>query len=144
MKYKYHKLGLALLALTIITTSSSFAAAPFNDIEFSRYKSDILMLQEKGIIHGKGNDKFDPYAVLTMAEGIHLINASFGLNLDHVRFFKEPLATDYFINADDDAWYAYGLIIASVNGVQLKNDLVPTGKFTKEAFIAAAVGYMEV
>ena len=36
------------------------------------------------------------------------------------------------------------MIIASVNGVELKNDLVPTAKFTKEAFIAAAFGYMEV
>lgn len=144
MNNKIRKIGLGLLSLAIISTSTAYAATPFKDLELSNYKTEILALQEKGIINGKLDGRFDPLGVLTMAEGIHIINATFGLNLDHVRFFKAPLATDYFVNADDNAWYADGLIVASVNGVELKNDIIPNAKFTKEAFVAALVGYMEV
>ena len=117
MMTKKRILGAVLAVMTL--TSTSFAGIAFNDIANVKEAQSILTLQERGIIKGTSSDTFSPDRILSSVEGIHMINAAFDLNLDLVRFIKEPLATDYFKNVDDKAWYAYGLIVATVNGVEL-------------------------
>ena len=82
--------------------------------------------------------------MLKSVEGIHMINAAFDLNLDLIRFIKEPFASDYFTNVDDKAWYAYGLIVATVNGVELPADLNPKANWTREEFLYRLVSTLEV
>lgn len=121
--------------LTLTLAGNSFAAAvPFTDLANVSAKDKIMALQEKGYINGDGRGLFAPDTVITAAEGIQLLVNAFGLNLDTVRFIKEPKATDYFPNAKNDAWYSSTLIVAAVNGVELPSGLDAEQQWTREEF----------
>lgn len=128
----------ALSAVTVLSLgfgAQAFAAANvFSDIANIEAKDKIVALHEQGIVHGISDDLFAPNSTITAAQGVQLIVNSAGLNLDLVRFVKEPKASDYFKNALDNAWYANALITASVNGVELPEDLDPNKKWTREEF----------
>jgi hypothetical protein len=131
-------------ALTLTITGQSFAAAaPFTDLANVPQKQEILVLQEKGYVAGVGNKLFAPNATITAAQGIQLIVNALGLNIDLIRFFKEPKATDYFKNADNDAWYANALIIAAMNGLELSKDIDMNQGWTREEFTHRLILAME-
>lgn len=136
MKTTFKMLTLtAVTALSLSFAGQSYAAAnPFTDIANIAAKDKIIALQERGLVNGISDDLFAPNSTITAAQGIQLIVNAADLNLDLVRFLVEPKATDYFKNADNDAWYANALITASVNGVELPADLDPDKKWTREEF----------
>jgi hypothetical protein len=137
MTLKLKLVSFILLAVLVFSsTAQAFAATtPFKDIDNSAYKDKITGLQERGFIKGTGNGMFAPDSPLTAAQGIQLFVNVLNLNLDAIRFIKEPKATDYFKNANNDAWYANAFIIASVNSLDLPNDLNPDQEWTREEFI---------
>jgi len=144
MKVNYIKrITLTTLALLMIG-SSSFAGTTFKDLVDIKESTAILSLAERGIVQGISSELFNPLKPLRASEGIHLINSAFDLNLNHIRFIKEPKATDYFKFADDNTWYSHGFIVASVNGVPLPSDLVPNTKWTKEQFLYYLVTTLEL
>ncbi len=144
MKMITKKRMLSMVLAVMTLTGTSFAGTGFQDLSNVKEAPSIIKLQERGFIKGTSNSTFLPNRVLTSVEGIHMINAAFDLNLDLIRFIKEPFATDYFKNADDKAWYANGLIVASVNGVDLPADLDPKANWTKEEFLYRLVSTLEV
>lgn len=125
-----------LSALLVATLGvNSFAAANvFTDLEGIAAKDKIIELYNNGYIKGISDDRFAPNEALTAAQGVQLMVNALELNLDNVRFIKEPKATDYFTKADDSAWYANALIIASVKGLELPKDLDPNQPWTREEF----------
>jgi hypothetical protein len=134
----------AVTVLTLSLTGQCFAAeTPFTDINAVAEKDKIVSLQERGIVKGTGSGLFAPSSPVTAAQGIQLIVNAFGLNIDNIRFIKEPKATDYFSKANDNAWYANALIIASLNDMGLPADLDPNSKWTKEDFTYYLVRVME-
>lgn len=135
MKFNMKKSGIALVLAALTVTGSNFAGVEFKDISGISQQNAIMALHEKGIINGTSSDLFMPNRSLKASEGILIIVNTFDLNLDTIRFIKEPKATDYFKNANDDAWYAQGFITASVNGVELDANLDPNQIWTKEEFI---------
>lgn len=52
-------------------------------------------------------------------------------------------ATDCFAKADNNAWYADALIVASVNGLELPADLDPEQEWTREEFTYHLIQAME-
>lgn len=125
----------AAFALTLTLVGNSFAAGTlFTDISNIGAKDKIIALQDKGYVNGIEDGLFGPDKTITAAEGIQLIVNALKLNLDAIRFIKKPKATDYFKKADDNAWYANTLIIASMNGLDLLNDLDPNQEWTCEEF----------
>lgn len=135
MRKKSTLVRAAIVALLLFALAGQcFAGAAFTDIGQVKEKDKIIFLQEQGVVKGTGNGLFQPDASLTAAQGIQLLVNAFHLNIDNIRFIKEPLATDYFKNANNDAWYANALIIASLNGLDLPSDLNPDAKWTREEF----------
>ncbi|WNS42356.1 S-layer homology domain-containing protein [Paenibacillus sp. MMS20-IR301] len=132
----------ALLALSFAGQQMASAAA-FKDLNNVQDKEKIIALQNSGLIKGVSEDRFAPYLSISAAEGVQLIVNAFGLNLDTIRFVKAPLATDYFKNANDSAWYAQALIIAGVHGLDLPADLKPGEKLTREQFTYQVIDAME-
>lgn len=127
-------ISIALL-LTLTFAGYSFAADEyFSDLTGVPSKDKILAMQEKGYIAGVGNHLFAPDEKVTAAQGVQFIVNCLELNLDLVKFAKEPKATDYFGKADNDSWYANALIIAKVNGLELPADLDPNKIWTREEF----------
>ena len=135
---------MTVTALTLSLTGQCFAAGnPFTDINAAAGKDQIVSLQERGIVKGTDSGLFAPEASLTAAQGIQLLVNAFGLNIDTIRFIKEPKATDYFSKANDNAWYANALITASLNDMGLPADLNPNATWTNEEFTFYLVKVME-
>lgn len=125
--------GTALLTLSF--AGQSFAASsPFSDLGNTSVKNKIVILQEKGVLNGVGGGQFLPNSAMTAAQGIQLMVNALDLNIDLLRFIKEPKATDYYANANNDAWYADALIIAANNGLDFPADLKPDQAWSREVF----------
>jgi len=121
--------------LTLALAVNSFAAAiPFTDLENVSAKEKISALQEKGYINGIAEGVFAPNKIITAAEGIAFLVKALDLNLDTVRFIKEPKATDYYSKANNDAWYAGYLITGAVNGLEFPKDIKLGQELTREEF----------
>lgn len=136
MTAKFKLVTLAATAvLSLSIAGQSFAAtSTFTDLTNAAAKDKISSLQERGLVNGVSSDRFSPDATLTAAQGIKLIVNALDLNMDLIRFVKEPKATDYFEKADNAAWYADTLIIAANNNMDLPKDLDPNQTWTKEQF----------
>ncbi|MBO7746167.1 S-layer homology domain-containing protein [Paenibacillus sp. MWE-103] len=144
MKKSFKMLTLtATAALSLTFASQSFAAAGFTDLGNDAAKDKIISLQERGLVKGVSAELFAPQASMTAAQGVQLIVNALDLNLDLVRFFKEPKASDYFQNAKDDAWYADAFIIAAVNNIGLPADLNPGKVLSREEFTHMLIHAME-
>ncbi|MEK0313125.1 S-layer homology domain-containing protein [Cohnella sp. 56] len=125
---------LALLALMLFSLSVSASAFAFNDIQKDPGKSYIEQLQKKGLVRGDGSGMFKPKSAITAQSAVTLIVNGFGLNIDNIRFIKEPKASDYFTKVKDNAPYAKAFIIAQLNGLDIPRDIDPNGKVTREQY----------
>jgi len=125
--------SLALTLVLIISCLLGGSVLAFNDLDSRADKDILLTMKDKGLISGADGKHFNPEGKLTNAEGIQLIVKGFDLNIDNLRFIKEPKASDYFKNVSDDAWYAQTFIIAQFN-LQLPQDMSPNAVMTREEF----------
>ncbi|MBC9909064.1 protease complex subunit PrcB family protein [Chitinophaga varians] len=75
--------------------------------------------------------------VITYGQGVDLIVKALGLNIDNIRFIKEPKATDYCEFADNKASYAQSVIIAANNGITLDRKQRFNTPMTREQFALA-------
>ncbi|WP_262676703.1 S-layer homology domain-containing protein [Paenibacillus sp. J5C2022] len=117
--------------LMLILAQSVFA---FSDTAGTPEEKKIASLKEKGIISGYSDNTFKPNGKLTYAAGVSMIVKGLDLNIDNLRFIKEPKATDYFPELNDNAWYADDFIIAFHNGLDIPKDVKASDKMTKEQF----------
>jgi hypothetical protein len=126
-----------VLGMILLLGQSVFA---FSDIQGDPAQAKIEALQKAGIISGLDDNTFNPKGKVTTAQGVHMLVKGLELNLDPLRFVKQPLATDYFDNVPNDAWYANSMIVAINNGVPLPRDLQPQSTLTRETFAAYLYG----
>lgn len=122
-----------LLALVLLLSIQSNVWA-FSDIQGDDAEADIVALRDAGIVSGINPETFAPKGKVTFAQGVQLIVKGFDLNIDHIRFIKEPKASDYFSRIPNDSWYAQAFIIAQLNGLTLAKDVDPTQVMTREQF----------
>jgi len=144
---KYKSRILAFLMVVLLMGSFGFdtqGATVFGDIEGLKEKEAIIYLHNKGYVNGVGNGLFAPSATITTAQTIQLMVNFMELNLNNVRFIKAPLATDYFENANNSAWYKDAFIITGVKNSVFPNDINPNQPMTTEAFIHYLVKTLEL
>ncbi|WP_409341195.1 S-layer homology domain-containing protein [Paenibacillus sp. MBLB4367] len=127
------KLLLPLLVALLLLPAAGSAFA-FNDLNGNPAKAAIEQLERDGIVSGVDEHSFKPNESMTNAQAVHLIVKGMKLNIDHIRFIKEPLAGDYFTNVPNDAWYAQSFIVAQLNGLPLAKDIDPSKPITRELF----------
>ncbi|WP_135546975.1 S-layer homology domain-containing protein [Paenibacillus cymbidii] len=106
----------------------------FSDTKGHPAETAIDQLRQAGVVSGYDGDSFQPEGTLTYAQAVHLMVKGFGLNIDNIRFIKEPKASDSFANVKDDAWYAGDFIIAPLNGLDIPRDIDPERAITREEF----------
>ncbi|USB31850.1 S-layer homology domain-containing protein [Paenibacillus sp. YPG26] len=76
----------------------------------------------------------DPQQKLDYASGITSIVKGFDLNLSNYRFIKMPVASDYFDNISNSAWYSEAFVIAKVRGLDIPKDITSDTPMTREQF----------
>jgi hypothetical protein len=109
----------------------------------------IISMAMSGGVYAQGksdkhdNKKYDRYhsdTVINVETAVSLLVKGLNLNMDNLRFIKQPQASDYYTNVKDNAWYAENFIIAHYNGIELPKNIDPNAKVTKEQFAAWLYG----
>ncbi|CAM3572846.1 S-layer homology domain-containing protein [Marinicrinis lubricantis] len=131
MKHRFKTVITTMLVFLLMITGSVFA---FNDIDHSPNKDKIMQLRALGAVHGVNEEQFMPETEMTVAQAVSMLVSSFKLNIDHIQFVKEPMASDSFNHVPEDAWYTDAFIIAKLNGLPLDRDIRPQDKITREQF----------
>jgi hypothetical protein len=122
--------GLALLLM-----NGAAVVYAFSDTAGNPAEAQIEALQQAGVISGVSDDMFAPQESITTAAAVQMIVNGLKLNIDNLRFIKEPKASDSFTKVADDAWYAKAFLIAKLNGLPLDRDVDPNAPVTREKFV---------
>ncbi|WP_246313278.1 protease complex subunit PrcB family protein [Paenibacillus foliorum] len=134
--------------LSVITTAalvcslSAGSVFAFSDLDTAE-KEPILQLKDRGIVAGLDSEHFAPRGTISFAQSISLLVKGLNLNIDTIRFIKQPLASDYFTNVPNDAWYAEAFIIAKLNGLEIPQNVDPNATITREQYANLLVPAME-
>ncbi len=108
-------------------------AKSFGDVKGHGNQKAIEALASRGIISGKGADKFDPNATMTRAEFAAIVVNSLGLELQ---------TTDKFIDVPQNKWFAGFVGAANAYGIvsgRSANTFDPNGTITKQEAAAMVV-----
>jgi hypothetical protein len=130
MMKKMVTLSAASLLLSSLTFGTAFA---FSDVDAGQAVA-VNALKDRGVVSGMDNEHFVPQGTISYAQSVQLIVKGLDLNLDLIRFIKQPLASDAFKNVPNDAWYADAFIIAEYNGIEIPKDVNPNATITREQF----------
>lgn len=133
----------ALAFTTVLAGSIGIGSAfAFQDLD-SEHKDAVLSLKQRGVISGVDKEHFAPKSQISYAESIRIIVKAFGLNIDNMRFIKEPVASELYPSVADDAWYAKDFIIAHYNGLEIPKNVNPASLMTREEFVFLLVTALE-
>lgn len=122
---------LMIMIISLVLGGSLPAYAQANSV----FKQTSLeRLQEKGIIKGNQTDKQLSPLSMTTASAVTLLVRAFDLNLNHIKFVKEPKASDYYTKVKDNTWYSKPFLVAKLNGIDIADDISPSTIITKEQF----------
>jgi hypothetical protein len=127
---KIATLTLTSLLLSSLTFSTAFA---FTDVDEGQTGA-ISTLQDRGVVSGIDSEHFVPKGKISYAQSVQMIVKGLDLNMDLLRFVKQPLASDTYTNIPNDAWYADVFIIAHYNGLEIPKDVNPNATITREQF----------
>jgi hypothetical protein len=127
---KLAAITLSSVLLGFLTFNTAFA---FSDVEGGQAEA-ISALQSRGVVSGIDNEHFVPKGNISYAQSVQIIVKGLNLNLDLLRFVKQPLASDMYSNIPNDAWYADAFIIAHYNGLEIPKDVNPNATITREQF----------
>lgn len=83
---------------------------------------DIKAVSELGLMNGTGTTPdgqhlFSPQSQISRAQLAAVLTNTFGLDYGTIYFVKEPLASDYYPDVDDKAWYAPYVVMCAINQV---------------------------
>jgi hypothetical protein len=131
MKKLWSIVAMVVLAIPLLFGNAALA---FDDLQGEPNGHKIAELKKHGIVSGIGERLFHPREKMTYAQAVQMLVKGFRLNIDNLKFIKEPKASDYFTRVPDDAWYAKAFIIAHLNGLPVPKDVDPQAKITKEEY----------
>jgi hypothetical protein len=124
----------ALTMASLLISSMSFTTAfAFTDLDEGQ-KEAVTALKDRGIVSGIDNEHFAPKGKISYAQSIQMIVKGLDLNMDFMRFAKQPEASDIYSNIPNSAWYANAFIIAHYNGLEIPKDINPNATITREQF----------
>ncbi len=96
--------------------------AHFNDIHGHWAEEEINISCDLGIMNGTGVTAqgyriFTPEGQVTRAQFAAVLARAFQLDYGQKNFFKEPLASQYYEDVNDQAWYADEVLLCAINDV---------------------------
>ncbi|NOV03045.1 S-layer homology domain-containing protein [Paenibacillus planticolens] len=127
---KLAAITLTTLLISSLTVSSGFA---FSDLEEGQSEA-VLALKDRGVVSGIDSEHFVPKGKISYAQSVQMIVKGLNLNLDTIRFVKQPVASDMYASIPNDAWYANAFVIAYYNGLEIPKDVNPNSIITREQF----------
>lgn len=121
------KILAALLGMLMIMTVPACVAAQLNsgdflDIRTHWGKNAINEVIANGWMEGMGTDNqgyhiFEPQGTVTRAQASMVLFRMFHLDYGDKQFIKQPLASDYYRDVDNGAWYAEAVTMCAINTI---------------------------
>lgn len=120
------KLSYLLMMLFIFVYPGSCAAklAPgdYIDIKGHWAEQEIQTAVNLGLMSGMGSNTqgyqvFAPDSQLNRAQLTVVLQRVFQLDYGQTRFIKQPEASDYFADVDNQSWYADALVMCAINNI---------------------------
>ena len=122
---------LMLLALTMLmlpgTAMGQGSNSDFADGNHWAQR-DITAVSGLGLMNGTGTTAdgqrlFSPQGHVSRAQLAAILTNTFGLDYGTIRFIKEPVASDYYRDVDNNAWYASYVVMGAINQVLPAGDV---------------------
>lgn len=108
----------------MLGTTAATAQSPVPDFADGNHWAslDIQVVAGLGLMNGTGADSsgqrlFSPQGTVSRAQLAAVLTNTFGLDYGSLRFIKEPLASDYYRDVADHAWYAPFLVMGAINEI---------------------------
>jgi predicted secreted protein len=94
----------------------------FTDIQGHWAEQDIKLVSGLGLMNGtetneQGLRLFSPDEIVTRAQLAAVLQYTFQLDYGQIKFIKPPLASDYYPDVDNQAWYANSLVMCAINNI---------------------------
>jgi predicted secreted protein len=111
-----------LLVFPGIVLSAQTISNDFIDINDHWAKPYIQLVTDWNLMNGTGIDDcglrvFSPEDTVSRAELAKVLQRTFQFDYGSIRFIKQPLASDYYRDVDNNAWYADDLVMCSINNI---------------------------
>ncbi len=117
-----------LLVIALLFLSPAAYAAPmpgpegFSDTKGHWAEAEIRKACTDGLMQGvgateKGEQIFAPDYKVSRAQLAVVLAKTFQLDYGQLRFIREPAASDYFWDLNDDEWFANAAILCAVNRI---------------------------
>jgi len=118
-------LPMLLVAVMLVFPGTASAASvhpDFSDTVGHPAGLHIQLVSNLGIMIGTGTDAngaaiFAPSAMVSKAQLAVVLQRTFQLDYDHIRFIKQPVASDYYQDIPNESWYAEAVIMGAINNI---------------------------
>lgn len=122
------KISICLLMLLVVVFifpgagQTKLAPGDYIDLKGHWAEQDILLLDQFGIMQGMGTNEqgykiFAPGSLVTRAQMAKVLTDTFQLDYGQLRFFKQPVASDYYRDVDNNSWYANAVVMCAINEI---------------------------
>jgi len=116
---------LAVFLFLLFPTGASIAelsSGVFVDIQGHWAASEIEAAYEQGLMQGIGTDEsgykvFSPEANVNRFQLAAVIRRAFNLDYGNIQFIKEPVASDYYEDLENEAWYSEDVTLGAINRI---------------------------
>ena len=115
-----------ILMLLALSTAPALAKlktpADFSDTQGHWAQKNISAVCNLGLmtgmgVNGQGHKVFSPDSLVNRAQLAVVLQKTFELDYGDNRFAKQPLASDYYQDVDNQVWYAEAVTLAAINEV---------------------------
>lgn len=115
-------LVLLLVTLGATTALAKLAPGDFVDLHGHWAEKDINAVTNLGLMSGMGDNGqgykvFAPGNTVNRAQLASVLQRIFELDYGELRFVKQPQASDYYRDVDNQAWYADAVMLCAINQV---------------------------
>ncbi|MEN6327175.1 MAG: protease inhibitor I42 family protein [Syntrophomonas sp.] len=120
------------------------AADDFSDIRTHWARDDIQKACRYGLMSGVGMNQaglkmFSPDTTVNRAQLASVLQRTFNLDYGDLRFVKQPLASNYYHDVANNAWYANAAMLCAMNKIFEASANFSAGQTVSRIKIARAV-----
>lgn len=127
------KFSICLLMLLVVVFifpgvgQAKLAPEDYIDLKGHWAEQDVQLLDQLGIMRGVGTNEqgykvFAPGSLVTRAQMAKVLTDTFQLDYGQLRFFKQPVASDYYRDVDNNSWYADAVVMCEINEIFYARD----------------------
>lgn len=111
-----------LFMLSPVAQATQTAGKDYADLQGNWAGQEVNLLDQLGIMRGTGTNEqgqtvFSPGSLVTRAQIAQVLTNTFKLDYGQIQFIKQPVASDFFRDVDNNSWYADAVVLCAINDI---------------------------